>query len=136
MKKFLFDTGIATDYINHRRNVRERSEQEVRRGNRLGIATVVLAELLYGIEGSRSRDENLRRLRRALAALKLWSFDEAAAVEYGRIANELKRTGRNMQVQDIMIAAVALSLGKTTVVSKDSDLFAVPGLPVENWAVE
>jgi tRNA(fMet)-specific endonuclease VapC len=40
-----------------------------------------------------------------------------------------------MQVIDIMIAAVALTLGNTTVVTKDSDLAAVPGLTVENWAV-
>ena len=50
------------------------------------------------------------------------------------IASELKRAGRKMQVPDMMIAAIALSLGKTTVVSKDSDLWAVPGLDVENWA--
>lgn len=40
-----------------------------------------------------------------------------------------------MQQIDIQIAAIALSLGRCTVVSKDSDLSAVPGLDVENWAV-
>jgi tRNA(fMet)-specific endonuclease VapC len=34
----------------------------------------------------------------------------------------------------MLIAAIALSLGNTTVVSADSDLAAVPGLTVENWA--
>jgi predicted nucleic acid-binding protein len=33
-----------------------------------------------------------------------------------------------------MIAAVALSLGNTTVVTIDSDFTAVLGLTVENWA--
>jgi tRNA(fMet)-specific endonuclease VapC len=40
-----------------------------------------------------------------------------------------------MQQIDIMVAAVALSLGNCTVVSDDTDLLAVPGLSVENWAV-
>ena len=35
----------------------------------------------------------------------------------------------------MLIAAIALSLGATTVVSGDSDLSTVPGLDVENWAV-
>jgi hypothetical protein len=35
-----------------------------------------------------------------------------------------------MQVIDIMIAAVVLTLGNTTVVTKDSDLATVPGLAV------
>jgi len=39
-----------------------------------------------------------------------------------------------MQPIDIMIAAVALTLGNCTVVTTDSDLSAVPGLAVENWA--
>ncbi len=39
-----------------------------------------------------------------------------------------------MQQVDLQIAAIALCLGNCTVVSKDSDLAAVPGLSVENWA--
>ncbi len=35
---------------------------------------------------------------------------------------------------NIQIAAIALCLGNCTVVSKDGDLSAVPGLNVENWA--
>lgn len=37
---------------------------------------------------------------------------------------------------DIQIAAVAFALGNCTVVTSDSDLAAVPGLSVENWANE
>jgi tRNA(fMet)-specific endonuclease VapC len=40
-----------------------------------------------------------------------------------------------MQQIDMMVAAIAFSLGNCTVVSADSDLAAVPGLTVENWAV-
>jgi tRNA(fMet)-specific endonuclease VapC len=134
MRRYLLDTGIASDFVNRRRGVFERTRDEVGRGNRVGIGMPVLAELAYGIEHSASRDRNMQRLRGALAALKLWPFDEKAAFEYGRIAAELRRLGRPMQVVDMMIAAIAFSLGNCTVVSADSDLAAVPGLTVENWA--
>jgi tRNA(fMet)-specific endonuclease VapC len=39
-----------------------------------------------------------------------------------------------MQIPDIQMAAIALALGSCTVVTTDSDLSAVPGLAVENWA--
>ena len=42
-------------------------------------------------------------------------MDTAAAFEYGRLAFELKTIGRRMGKNDIMIAAIALSLGNTTV---------------------
>jgi tRNA(fMet)-specific endonuclease VapC len=66
--------------------------------------------------------------------LVCWPYDKAAAYEYGRIFAELKKRGRIIQQIDMQIAAIALSLGNCTVVSSDSDLTAVPGLTVENWA--
>ncbi len=47
MKKFLLDTGIAGDYINHRLGVFERAREEVVRGNRVGIGMPVLGELSF-----------------------------------------------------------------------------------------
>lgn len=133
MRRFLLDTGIAGDFIDRRRGVYERARAEAAKGNRIGIGMPVLAELAYGVELSASRERNVRSLRSALPAWKVWPFDEMAAFEYGRIAAELRRLGRPMQQVDMMIAAIALSLGNCTVVSADSDLAAVPGLTVENW---
>jgi tRNA(fMet)-specific endonuclease VapC len=134
MRRFLLDTGIAGDFIDRRRGVYERARAEVAKGNRIGVGMPVLAELAYGVELSASRERNMRSLRSALPAWKVWPFDVKAAFEYGRIAAELRRLGRPMQQADVMIAAIALSLGNCTVVSADSDLAAVPGLAVENWA--
>lgn len=63
-----------------------------------------------------------------------WPFERRAAEEYGRIAAELRRIGRPMQAIDIQVAAIAMSLGNCTVVTKDGDLSAVQGLDVANWA--
>jgi tRNA(fMet)-specific endonuclease VapC len=51
----------------------------------------------------------------------------------GRIAAELRRIGRPIGQNDMMIAAIALTLGNCTGVMMDSDFFVVPGLTVENW---
>jgi tRNA(fMet)-specific endonuclease VapC len=131
--RFLLDTGIAGDFVSRKEPVRQRVIAEVRRGNRVGIRTPVLAELTAGIEASETRERNRQRLELALADLRLWPFDEQAAREYGRLAAELRRIGRPMQQIDIMVAAIARVLGKCTVVTLDSDLSAVPGLRVENW---
>jgi tRNA(fMet)-specific endonuclease VapC len=134
MRRYLLDTGIAGDFIDHRRGVFDRAREEVAKGNRIGVAMPVLAELAYGIEQSTFRERNMQRLRLALSAWKIWPFDQQAAFEYGRIAAELRRLGRPMQVVDMMIAAIAFGLGDCTVVSADSDLAAIPRLTVENWA--
>jgi tRNA(fMet)-specific endonuclease VapC len=135
MRRYLLDTNAAAHYINRRHGVRERALDEIAHGNRIGICTPVLGELWFGVENSASRDRNLQRLLTAIADWTVWPFDANAAREYGRIATELKRTGRPIQQIDAMIAAIALSIGKCTVVTSDGDLSAVVGLDVENWAV-
>jgi tRNA(fMet)-specific endonuclease VapC len=73
-------------------------------------------------------------LIRTLNELPKWPFEGEAARHFGRIRHELRRVGRVMSVVDLQLAAIALALGNCTVVTKDSDLNAVPGLQVENWA--
>ncbi|HVK18332.1 MAG TPA: PIN domain-containing protein [Fimbriiglobus sp.] len=134
MRRFILDTGIAGLYLDRRRGVFERAAAEVAKGNRVGIAAPILGELAFRAEGSPQRDRNLLRLRQALDVWKLWLADAAAEFEYGRIAFELKAIGRPIGQNDITIAAIAFSLGNTTVVTMDGDLSVVPGLSVENWA--
>jgi tRNA(fMet)-specific endonuclease VapC len=135
MKRFLLDTGIAGEFVNRGHGVYEHARQETTKGNRVGICMPVLGELAHGVEGSHSHDRNMRSLRLALPAWKIWPFDNQAAFEYGRIAAHLKRIGRPMQQVDMMIAAIALTLGRSTVATIDTDFAAVPGLSVENWLV-
>ncbi|SRR5216683_6984613 len=135
MKRYLLDTGMMGDFINHRRGVDQRVRQAQNQGDRMGTCMPVIGELFFGVEASATRDVNLKRLTRALSRIVCWPFDRQAAEEYGRLAAHLKRIGRNMQQIDIQIAAIARTLGNCTVVSSDTDLAAVPGLTVENWVV-
>ena len=134
MTRFLLDTGVAQQFVNRRGGTVERVDAERRRGNRVGICTPVLGELWSGVEGSAARERNLQRLRIALSRLVVWPYDEQAAAEYGAVFTALRRAGRPMQQIDIMIAAVARTLGDCTVVTLDADLLSVPGLSVERWA--
>jgi tRNA(fMet)-specific endonuclease VapC len=134
MTRYLLDTGIAGLYFDRKRGVYERAEAEIAKGNRIGIAGPVLAELAFRAEGSPKRDRNIARLHQALDVWKLWLVTIEAAFEYGRLALTLKKIGRPIGQNDITIAAIALTLGNCTVVTTDSELSAVPGLSVENWA--
>ena len=122
------------DYAYRRHGVYARARRMALAGHHLGIGTPVLGELLGGVRASASSERNLRALERNLAHLRFWPFDESAARKYGELWAELRARGRHMQVPDMQIAAIALTLGDCVVVSKDSDLRAVPGLTVEDWS--
>lgn len=131
--RYLFDSGAMTGFLDRHTSFAERVRAERNAGSRIGTAVPVVGELFYGLQFSASREKNIARLRRGLSELVIWPYDLAAAEEYGRIASELRRIGRPMQTIDVMIAAIAMSLGNCTVVTTDRDLESVPGLSVQNW---
>lgn len=135
-RRYLLDDGAVEDWMRMGSATEARAAERIARGAILGTCLPVLGELWYGIERSQTRDVNAKRLARSLLDLTLWPYDVSAAKEFGRLRALLKRIGRPMQQIDVQLAAIALSLGNTTVVSKDSDLFAVPGLSVEDWSIE
>jgi tRNA(fMet)-specific endonuclease VapC len=134
MKRYLLDTGILGDFINKRHGVDDRARNERMKGARIGTCMPVVGELFGGIELSDSRKRNLKTLNAALAKLVFWPFNLAAAMEFGGLYAELRRKGRSIQQVDLQLAAIALTIARCTVVTTDSDLSAVPGLKVENWA--
>jgi tRNA(fMet)-specific endonuclease VapC len=133
MRKILLDSGILSQYVAKRSPVFERLLEYAQRGDRLGTATPVLAEYYYGLEMSQTKDQNLVRLERTLLTLRIWAFDTDSAKNYGLITANLRRIGRPMQSIDVMIGAIALTIGDCTVVTTDSDLESIPGVTVENW---
>jgi tRNA(fMet)-specific endonuclease VapC len=133
-RRYLLDSGPAQDFLFQRRGVQDRVEAARKAGAKIGICTPVLGEIAGGLEYSASREASWEIARRRLGKLLCWPYEKPAALEYGRLVAELRRIGRPMQQIDIQIAAIAFTLGDCTVVTGDSDLFAVPGLTVENWA--
>ncbi len=133
MRRYLLDTNTAADFVAKRGLIPERVREARLGGGKIGIGIPVLAELYFGFEYSASRALNLRKMGQALPHLRVWPFNVAAAAEFGRLRAELRRRGRPMQIIDVMIGAIALTLGSCTVVSSDSDMTAIPGLTVENW---
>ncbi len=134
MSKYLLDSNAVADCIFQRRGVDQRAILARRQGHVIGTALPVVAEILGGIEYSQTRERNLPILNRKLALFRLWPLTLDVAREYGRLFAELRRMGRPMQIIDMMVAATARTLSDCIVVTTDSDLLAVPGLRVENWA--
>lgn len=132
-RRYLLDTGFAQDFQDRRGDVRTRVLALRRSGHRVGICTPVLGELWSGVELSTSGDRNRETLRAALRTLAIWPYSPEAAAEYGVIFAELRRTGRVIQQIDMQIGAIARTLPRCVVVSKDSDLAAIPRITIENW---
>jgi tRNA(fMet)-specific endonuclease VapC len=134
MRKYLLDSGPAQGFMHGLSPVKERANNLSQTGAKIGICMPVFAELMGGIELSQTRERNRKILMKAVRKLYVWPFDRVAAEEYGRTYAFLRRSGRPMPAMDIQIAAIALTLGSCTLVTKASDFAAIPGLTIEDWS--
>ena len=130
---YMLDTNICI-YI-----IKQRSQQIIDRlrdcevGD-VGLSTIVLSELIFGVEKSDQRQRNRTALTQFVAPLEIAPYDGSAAQAYGRIRALLEKGGTPIGPLDTLIAAHALSLNCTLVTNNERELTRVPGLQVENWA--
>jgi tRNA(fMet)-specific endonuclease VapC len=130
--KYLLDTNICIALI------RQRSPKVVQhlvslKPGEVGISSITLAELQYGVEKSAFREKNARALEQFILPLEILPFDDSAAVIYGKIRAELERAGQSIGAMDELIAAHAVSLQATLVTDNLREFKRVKGLIVEDW---
>ena len=61
---------------------------------KLGISSITLSELQNGVEKSRNPKENQKALSEFLVDLEIYSYDDKAAFEYGKVRSCLLYTSR------------------------------------------
>ncbi len=131
--KRLLDTNVCIHII------RKRPPEVLHRFERyevgeVGVSSITIAELSYGVEKSSRPPQNLAALGGFLLPLEIVAFGQEAAAAYGRIRATLERAGTPIGPLDTLIAAHALSLGVTLVTNNTREFERVPGLRVEDWA--
>ena len=130
---YMLDTNICIYAIKNKPEiVLQRLKANMQGG--LCISTITLAELQHGVEKSAHPEENAAALMRFVSILQVLPFDDAAAVEYGKVCAYLQRRGTPIGPMDTLIAAHAKAAGLTIVTNNVREFERVPGLKIENWA--
>ena len=130
--KYLLDTNICIFVINNRPETVRRKMQGIAVGE-IGISSVSVSELAYGVAKSAQIDRNQAALDKFLMPLEILPYDENAAKGYGTIRAHLESKGTPIGPMDLMIAAHALALNLTVVTNNVREFRRIPGLKVEDW---
>ena len=129
--KVLLDTDITSYIFAHRVDAVRHRFLALRVGD-VGVSAITAAELTFGAARSGS-ERNRRVVQRALDAVVVAPFDQAAAQAYGQIRMTLQRQGTPIGALDMLIAAHAIALGVPLATNNHREFRRVPGLRVENW---
>jgi len=130
--KLLLDTNICIYIIKQKpANVLKRF-LEYQIGD-IGISTITLSELRYGVAKSSHRDKNAKALDEFTIPLEVVPYDEAAAHVYGDIRASLEKAGTPIGSMDMLIAAHAVSLGIPLVTNNTREFIRIPSLNLIDW---
>jgi tRNA(fMet)-specific endonuclease VapC len=132
MIDYLLDTNICIELIRSRSTKILKRLQKCRIGQ-VGISSITLAELEYGVYKSRDPQRNRLALIEFCAPLEILSFDDRAASIYGQIRTAIEKAGKPIGPLDTLIAAHALALDATLITNNQREFARVPKLHIENW---
>ena len=130
--KFMLDTNMCI-YI-----IKRKSSQVIKRFKRtkislIGISSITLSELLYGVSKSSIPEKNQVALAQFIAPLVILPYGDEAAQYYGELRAYLEKQGTPIGSLDMLIAAHALSIACTIVTNNEKEFIRIPNLKIDNW---
>lgn len=130
--KYLLDTDICI-YLIQRRPGGVLSRLQQCMPGEVGLSSITVSELEYGVHKSSRPQENRLALAEFLAPLEILPYEDTAAGRYGEMRAMLERQGTPIGAMDLLIAAHALSRRLTLVTNNEREFRRLPGLKVVNW---
>jgi len=129
--KYLLDTNVCIYLMKGETDILKR--YIAKRDSGIGISSITVAELYYGVFSSDRPDRNGTNLANFLVGPEILEFGSAAAFEYGRIRAFLRKKGTTISQTDMMIAAHAKSGNLILVTNNVSEFERIDGLRLETW---
>ncbi|MFW6295707.1 MAG: type II toxin-antitoxin system tRNA(fMet)-specific endonuclease VapC [Halothece sp.] len=131
--QYLLDTNICI-YLIKQKPPQVLARFKTLDSSDIGISSITVAELEYGVCKSQQQEKNHDALMQFLIPLEIAEFDQAAATVYGLTRSDLENRGLVIGAMDMLIAAHALSLSVTLVSNNVREFSRIANLSLENWA--
>lgn len=130
--QFMLDTNICI-YIIKKKPIDVLKRLQQIAISEIGISSITLSELEYGIQKSKMPEKNAEALKGFLSPLEIVPFDSLAAIHYSEIRAYLEKKGIVIGAMDLLIASHSRSLSSTLVTNNIHEFERIPDLKLENW---
>ena len=130
--KYILDTNICIYYLKGL-NEKVRNNLLTKHPDDIKIPAIVKAELLYGAEKSKKKQENLEKIMEFLLPYEITPFSDNMTHIYAKIRVELEKKGNIIGPHDLLIAATVLQNNDILVTNNIREFKKVKGLKLENW---
>ena len=100
----------------------------------VSTTVMTIAELYYGAYKSKNISEEMKNVASVLNSFLILEMNPEGAKMFGEILSTLEKKGQVIPDRDILIAAISLSKGEETIVTRNGkDFSRIPGLKVQTY---
>lgn len=136
MPQFLLDTEICSYAIKRKPPVLLSKIRAGLVGEEIAISAITRGELLYGLELVPEATTLRLAVLAFLDTIPCMELPVSAADHYAKLRASQKMTGNHLGYMDTLIACHTLAENLTLVTNNERDFSRIPGLKIENWAVQ
>lgn len=133
-ERYSMDSNAVSDILRGREDVLRRMKDAVKSGHEVAICSIVFYEVERGLKAAGS-SRKLREFYRLYESLPHLYLDRESMAAIGKASNiyvDLHK-GRQIEDNDIYIAAIAMTNGYTLITDNAKHFSCIDGLRTENW---
>jgi len=130
----LLDTSFLIDLLRGKNPAAlERAKELDEKFERKSIASISVMELWRGAMQSHLQEVEKKDINNLLSSLLIHPFNENEAKKAGEVEAELKKSGKMIDLEDIMIAGVALVHNETILTRNKKHFSKIKGINIESY---
>ena len=131
---YLLDTSILSELIKRRPNEALIRQLREKPAETLFTTVICVMELRYGVSLRPDHQSFWQRIEQEiLGRVQVLGFNRSEALIAGDLLAQLKRAGKPIGLEDVLIGAVARTHGYTVVTHNVRHFRSLPEVSVEDW---
>jgi tRNA(fMet)-specific endonuclease VapC len=125
------DTAFLADLFRKNPAAEKKLKEFVEAHEEISITVMTVAELYYGAYKSNRMEEEKAKVEQIKRKFLILEMNERGAQKFGEFLNWLDKTGKKISDRDVLIAAIAISKGENSIVTRNEKDFArIPEISV------
>ena len=117
------DTAFLADLFRKNPAAEMKLKEFVDAREEISITVMTVAELYYGAYKSNRAKEEKAKVEQVKRAFLILELNEDGAQKFGELLSRLEKSGKTISDRDVLIAAIAISKGENTIVTRNETDF-------------
>lgn len=127
------DTSFVIDLLRGNNNIIKTKEKLDETGDIIHIPAPVIVELISGANLKGKKEIETKKIKDFLSTTIVLPLDKECAFLAGEIESELMQRGENIEIEDILIAAISIQNNETLVTRNEKHFRRIKQLTIEPY---